>query len=75
MKEKQNINSYAKFSTIVLQMAIIITVGTYAGLKLDEYSETNIIYTVILSLLSVATAIYLAIKDIINFTKNKLDEK
>jgi hypothetical protein len=68
---KSNINSYAKFSSIALQMAAIIAGGTYAGIKLDEYLSYDNLFTIIFSLSSVIIAMYLAIKDVINFTKKK----
>ncbi len=46
-------------------MACIIGLGSYAGYKLDAYNK-NInfpIYTITLSLLSIAFAIYVALKD------------
>ena len=68
---KGNINSYAKFSSIAIQMAVIIAAGTYAGIKLDEYLSYDNIFTIIISLSSVILAMYLAIKYVINFTKKK----
>lgn len=68
---KSNINSYAKFSSIALQMAAIIAGGTYAGIKLDEYLSYDNLFTIIFSLSSVIIAMYLAIKDVINFTNKK----
>jgi len=61
-------NSYAKYSTIAIQMMAIIAGGTYAGIKLDEYVGKDNLFTVILSLSSVIIAMYLAIKDVIKFT-------
>ncbi len=61
-------NSYAKYSTIAIQMMAIIAGGTYAGIKLDEYAGNDNLFTVILSLSSVIIAMYLAIKDVIKFT-------
>jgi len=53
-------------------MAAIIAGGTYAGIKLDEYLSYENLFTIILSLSSVILAMFLAIKDVINFTnKNK----
>jgi len=68
---KSNINSYAKFSSIALQMAAIIAGGTYAGIKLDEYLSYDNLFTIIFSLSSVIISMYLAIKDVINFTNKK----
>ena len=67
---KQNqkpLNSYAKYSSLGIQMVVIIGGGCYAGYKLDEYfknTETPI-YTIILSLVSIALAMYVVLKDFI----------
>lgn len=66
--EEQQINSYAKYSSIAIQMAAIIAGGTYSGIFLDEFFDVEIVFTVVFSLVSVLVAMYLAIKDIIKFT-------
>lgn len=51
-------------------MLVIILLGVFGGLKLDEYFENeNQICTIIFSLLAVFAAIYLAIKDFIKLGK------
>lgn len=71
---KQNqkpLNSYAKYSSLGIQMVLIIGGGCYAGYKLDEYfknTETPI-YTIILSLVSIGLAMYVVLKDFIKPTK------
>lgn len=62
----KSLKSYAKYSGIAFQMAVIIFLGTWGGYKLDEYfGFKKHILTLILSLLSVVTAIYYAVKDFI----------
>ncbi len=67
-KEPQKpLNDYAKYSGLALQMALIIGGGCYGGYKLDEYFK-NIktpIFTISLSLLSIAIAMYVVLKDFI----------
>ena len=46
-------------------MIIIITGGTFGGLKLDKYLHTTPLFIILLSTLSVILAIYIAIKDFI----------
>ena len=71
---KQNqkpLNSYSKYSSLGIQMVLIIGGGCYAGYKLDEYfknTETPI-YTIILSLVSIGLAMYVVLKDFIKPTK------
>jgi uncharacterized membrane protein YfcA len=51
-------------------MLAVILIGVYGGQKLDAYlHNTNQVFTIIFSLLSVFAAIYLAIKDFIRFKK------
>ena len=48
-------------------MALIIGGGCYGGYKLDEYFKiVTPIFTIILSLLSIALAMYVVLKDFIN---------
>ena len=69
-QKKKQLNNIARYSSMAFQMMIIIVVGTFGGLKLDRWLEIEFpVFTLILSLLSVALAIYLAIKDIININK------
>ncbi len=60
----KSLKDYAKYSGIAFQMATVIFLGTWGGYKLDEYFNfESRILTVILSLLSVIVAIYVAVKD------------
>ena len=61
---KNSLSNYAKYSGIAFQMAAVIFLGTWGGYKLDAvFKFENHILTLILSLLSVIMAIYVAIKD------------
>lgn len=62
---KNKLNDYAKYSSLTVQFAIIISLGVFGGLKLDEYINTKPIFTIILSLISVILAIYISIKDLL----------
>ena len=69
-KPPKPLNGYAKYSSLGFQMAIIIGGGCYGGYKLDEhYNNTNSVFTIILSLLSIGLAMYVVIKDIIKSSK------
>jgi F0F1-type ATP synthase assembly protein I len=47
-------------------MLVIILVGVFAGLKLDEFLKWKFpVFTIVLSILSVVLAIYYAVKDFI----------
>lgn len=62
---KKPLQDYAKFSGIAIQMLSVILLGTYGGVKLDEYFEIQShLLTIIASLLSVALAIYIIVRKI-----------
>lgn len=70
MKNQRKYNSslkgYTRYSGIALQMGAIIFCGTFGGFKLDEYLHWGFpLFTVLLSITSVAIAIYLVIKDLL----------
>ncbi len=65
-KPKKDLNAYVKYSSLAIQMGLIIAAGTFGGWKLDELTEWRFpLFTLILSVGSVALAIYLAVKDFI----------
>lgn len=65
-KSPNSFNAYAKYSGLGVQMALIIGGGCYGGYKLDEYyKNTTPIFTIILSLASIALAMYIVLKDLI----------
>ncbi len=67
-QEKNKLPAYAKYSSIAIQMAVIITLGIFSGFKIDEYLSLKFpVFTIILATLAVALAVYLAIKDIIRY--------
>lgn len=58
-------NSFLRFTSMTVQMAIIILIGVFGGIKLDEVLELQTpIFTLLLSLVSVGAALYIIIKDI-----------
>lgn len=64
--KKNRLTDYAKYSSLAFQMMFIIIIGTLGGLKLDQYLSLKFpIFTLVLSLLSVFGALYIALKDFI----------
>ena len=62
--KKKELNSFAKYSALSFQMAAIILLGVFGGLKLDEWLELQFpIFTLILITIAIILAIYFAIKD------------
>jgi F0F1-type ATP synthase assembly protein I len=65
-KQRKPLSGYAKYSAMATQMMAIILVGTFGGVKLDEYLNMKIpVFTLVLTLLSIFLAIYFVIKDFI----------
>lgn len=65
-KKKKSLNSYARYSSIAMQMLVIILVGIWGGVKLDELVSFEFpLFTVLLSFMSVGLAIYVVIKDLL----------
>ncbi|HRH65428.1 MAG TPA: AtpZ/AtpI family protein [Bacteroidia bacterium] len=55
-----------RYASMATQMLVIIGLGVWGGVKLDEYLGWKVpVCTLSFSLLSVAAAIYLSIKDFI----------
>ena len=70
-KQGKQLNNYALFSGIVIQMFAIIGIGTFLGVKLDEkFPNKNNLYTIIVSLTSVVFAIVFVIRRIIATSKD-----
>ena len=64
--KKNPLNTYAKYSAMVFQMAAIIFAGTYAGMWLDRHFQMKTpVFTASLALFSVFMAMYFIIKDFI----------
>ncbi|MCX6268153.1 MAG: AtpZ/AtpI family protein [Bacteroidetes bacterium] len=62
---RKNLNDYARYSSIAIQMLAIILAGVFAGFKLDGWLHTKPILTVIFSIVSVALSIYFITKDLL----------
>jgi len=70
-KKSNQLNSYARYSGIAIQMFAIIGLGTFAGVKLDEkFPNKHNLYTLILSLTSVILSIIFVIRQIIAASKD-----
>lgn len=63
-KQPDDKGSMMRYASMGTQMMVIIGLGVFGGVKLDEYLGWKTpVCTLVLSLLSVAAAIYLSIKD------------
>jgi len=65
-EKKPTLESYARYSGLAFQMFAIIGLGIFGGVKLDQWMGIGFpVFTILLSIISVAAAIYTAVKDLI----------
>jgi F0F1-type ATP synthase assembly protein I len=65
-KKKSRLNNYARYSGIAFQMLVIILLGVWGGVKLDEWVEFQFpVFTVVFSILAVILSIYYVVKDLL----------
>lgn len=62
---RKNLNDYARYSGIAIQMLGVILLGVFGGFKLDQWLNTRPILTVVFSIISVALSIYLVTRDLL----------
>jgi len=71
-KPKRQLNTYARFSGLAVQMFAIIGVGTFIGYKLDEnYPNKHNLFTLFGALSSVIISIIYIIRRIIATSKEE----
>ena len=67
--QQRQVNNFAKYSALAIQMAVVIGLCAWLGSYLDfKYQMTTKWFTIVLSLFGVFAATYLTLKD---FLKNK----
>ena len=64
-KNKNSLNSYARYTNIGMQMLVIILAGVWGGVELDKWLNTTPVLTVVLSLFAVSLAIYSVVKNLL----------
>ena len=64
-QKKRQLNAYARYSSMAIQMLVIILAGVFGGFKIDGWLHSKPIFTIILSLVSVVLAIYYVTKDLL----------
>lgn len=58
-------NTYVKYSSLAFQMLGTIVAFTYGGYKLDEWQQNKVpVWTLVLSLVSIAGSLYLFIRSV-----------
>ena len=69
-KKKKLLDNYARYSSIAFQMLIIILIGVFGGIKLDEWLKLTIpVFTIVFSILAVILAIYTVTRDLLKTRK------
>ena len=64
-RSKSDANAVLKYSGMAFQMAIIIGLGVWAGMKLDEHFGNETAYlTALCALLALPVAFYVSLKDL-----------
>ncbi len=66
---KKPLNKFLRFSSVGIQMGVIITLGSLGGVKADEAWGTNPWMTVVGSLSATVIAIYIVIKEVNNLSE------
>ena len=63
-EKKPPFNNYIKYTQLAFQMIIVMAIGVFAGIKIDQWIDLGFpLFTLLLSLLGVGTAIYMAIRN------------
>ncbi len=64
-KKKKSLGNYTRYSSIAFQMLVIILIGVFGGIKLDEWLKLSVpVFTIVLSILSVILSIYTVTRDL-----------
>jgi len=72
MSQQKPPNLLFKYGNIAIQMAVVIGLSVWGGQKLDERAQNETpAYTIVLSLLGIAVALYLVLKDLIKPDSSK----
>ncbi len=66
-KSNNSLNQYARFSSVAIQMGVIIGFSAWGGKKLDTYFNLSKPYlTIVCALTGVAIALYFIIREVTN---------
>ncbi|MBP5205780.1 MAG: AtpZ/AtpI family protein [Bacteroidales bacterium] len=68
------LSNYAIYSNMGIEMGVIIAIGVFGGVKLDQKWDCAPTFTIILSLSAVGIAIYTMIRTVLRTQKKSKDE-
>mgnify|MGYP001178997695 CR=1 FL=1 len=70
--KKKQLRNYARFTSLSVQMGLIIFAGSYLGKYLDSLSLNNTpFYTIVFAVLSILFSIYYVLKELIKMNDKK----
>jgi F0F1-type ATP synthase assembly protein I len=68
---KKKTNTYLKFTSIGIQMAVLVTFAALGGRWLDEKQGNNTpVWTIVLTLLSIFASLFQIIREVIKMGKD-----
>jgi len=71
-KPLKTYSAFLRFSTVAIQMGVIIAVFTYAGKYLDEkFPVYPNLFTIILSLFGIGGSLYMVIREVLQLSKDE----
>lgn len=71
-KDRPQVKTYIRFSSIAIQMGIVITAGAIGGQWLDEKQGNEFpIWTLILTLFAIFASLYQIIREVIKMGKDE----
>lgn len=68
---KKQLNQYARYSGLGIQMGIIIALGAWGGVSLDAYWDIEPVLTIVLSLTGVFAALWIVYREVRNMQDNE----
>lgn len=67
LKKKNPLNNYARYSSIAVELIVIVLVGVFLGVKLDDWIGTSVpVFTILFSIGAIVLALYATLRDFIN---------
>lgn len=65
-KKRNQLSNYARYSTIAVELIVIVLAGVFLGVKLDDWIDTGMpIFTVLFSMGAIVLALYATLRDFI----------
>ena len=75
-KNKPQVKTYIQFSSLAIQMGVVITAGALGGKWLDEKQGNEFpIWTLVLTLFAIFASLYQIIRAVIKMGKDEDDSK